>query len=51
MKSHSPAKVKELIIMVMETKYSDKLIIHKYSEERLSPKKSRPSKIEQLFIK
>ena len=37
-KSHSPAKVKELIKMEMETKYSDKPIIHKYSEEKLNAK-------------
>ena len=38
-KSHLPAKIKELIKMVMETKYSDKPIIHKYSEEKLSAKR------------
>ena len=36
-KSHLPAKIKKRI--KMETKYSDKPIIHKYSEEKLSAKK------------
>ena len=38
-RSHLPTKIKELIKIVMETKYSDKHIIHKYSEEKLSAKR------------
>ena len=37
-KSHLPAKIKDLIKVVMGTKYSEKPIIHKYSEEKLSAK-------------
>ena len=49
-KAHLPTKIKDLIKMVTGTKYSEKPIIHKYSEEKLSVKKSQLSKIMQLFI-
>ena len=38
-KSHLPANIKEFIKMVMETKHSDKPIIHKYAKEKLRAKK------------
>ena len=50
-KSHLPAKIKELIKMVMETKYSDKPIIHKYSEEKLSVKRITAFKNKAIIYK
>ena len=39
-KSHLPAKIKDLIKMVMGTEYFEKPLIHKYFEEKLSAKKN-----------
>ena len=50
-KSHLPSKIKELIKMVMKTKYSDKPIIHKYSEEKLSAKRITAFKNEAIIYK
>ena len=51
MKSHLPAKVKELIKMVLKTKYSDEQIIHKYSEEKLSAKRITAFKNNAIIYK
>ena len=50
-KSHLPAKIKELIKTVMETEYSDKSIIHKYSEEKLSAKRITALKNKAIIYK
>ena len=50
-KSHLPAKIKELIKMVMETKYSDEPIIHKYFEEKLSVKRITVFKNKAIIYK
>ena len=50
-KSHLPAKIKDLIKMVMGTKYSEKPIIHKYSEEKLSAKRITAFKNNAIIYK
>ena len=50
-KSHSPAKIKDLIKMVMGTEYSEKPVIHKYSEENLSAKKITAFKNNAIIYK
>ena len=50
-KSHLPAKIKELIEMVLETKYSDKPIILKYSEGKLSAKRITAFKNNAIIYK
>ena len=50
-KSHLPANVKKLIEMVMGTKYSDKPIIHKYSEGKLSAKRITAFKNNAIIYK
>ena len=50
-KSHLPAKIKELIKMVMETEYSDEPIIHKCSEEELSAKRITAFKNNAIIYK
>ena len=50
-KSHLPAKINELIKMVIDTKYSDKPIIHKYSEGKLSAKRITAFKNNAIIYK
>ena len=50
-KSHLPTKIKELIKMVMDTKYSDEPISHKYSEEKLSAKRITAFKNNAIIYK
>ena len=50
-KSHLPAKIKELIKMVMGTEYSKKPIIPKYSDEKLSAKRITAFKNNAIIYK
>ena len=50
-KSHLPAKIEELIKMVMETEFSDKSIIHKYFEGKLSAKRITAFKNNAIIYK
>ena len=48
--AHLPAKIKDLIKMVMGTKYSEKPIIQKYSEDKLSAKRITAFKNNAIII-
>ena len=51
MKSHLPAKIKDLIKMAMGSKYSEKPIIHEYCEEKLSSKRITAFKNNAIIYK
>ena len=50
-KSHLPAKIKELIKVIMETKYSDKPVIHENSKGKLSAKRITALKNNAIIYK